>query len=170
MYAWLIGRFVGCDFRKAGSGGNPLINGPMMYLDYGERVSFSGCTFSGINSSSPDSSNLAFSLSNTLNGKAMARMAVSGCTFVSFHTVFGASLNCELVVSGNTYNAISGSILLDDNLDSSISLRDGVVALSATKCSPTRHHKQWDLRFLPDIIYSAGPLRFCSPRQLPQTT
>lgn len=127
-----IARFVGCDFRKGCIGGFPAVNSPMFLIDGGELISFSACEFSGSNAISASALNRAFLISNSATGQAVNRMSITGCSFRNFYSVFSPSLNCKISTSGNTYNVIASTVLEDNPLDNSISVREAFVSKTVT--------------------------------------
>ena len=123
----LIATFAGCDFRK-GANGISYVNGPMFALDAGEMVSFSGCVVSGYNHVSASSLNRAFAFTTAITGAAIFRMAVAGCTFRNLYSVFGPSGGAKINTAGNTYNAISSTVIEDTSITVAIALRDALVS------------------------------------------
>ena len=105
----------------------------MVTLDYGEQITFSGSTFSGINLNLADTSNVAFSFTNAYNGSYTFLMSVLGNTFTKFHNVLGQTNSAANIVIGpNAYNQIADAITFDSNLDSSFNLHTPIASLSPT--------------------------------------
>lgn len=130
-------RFAACDFRKGNNGGLGYVAGPMVTLDYGEQITFSGSTFSGINLNLADPSNVVFSFTNVYNGSYMFLMSVLGNTFTKFQNVLGQTNGASNIVIGpNAYNQIADAITFDSNLDSSFNLHTPVSSLSKTVALP----------------------------------
>jgi hypothetical protein len=126
-------RFADCDFRKGNNGGLGYVAGPMVTMDYGEQITFSGSTFSGINLNLADPSNVAFSFTNVYNGSYTFLMSVLGNTFTKFQNVLGQTNSAANIVIGpNAYNQIADAITFDSNLDSSFNLHTPVSSLSKT--------------------------------------
>lgn len=115
-------RFIGCDLRKGCNGGT-YTAGPMITLDYGEQIVFTGSTFSGINLALPDPSNAAFAFTNAYNGSYTFLTTISDNTFTKFHNVLGQTNGATNIVVGvNAYSQIADAITFDGNLDSSFIL------------------------------------------------
>ena len=130
-------RFADCDFRKGNNGGLGYVAGPMVTLDYGEQITFSGSTFSGINLNLADPSNVAFSFTNVYNGSYTFLMSVLGNTFTKFQNVLGQTKGANNIVIGpNAYNQIADAITFDSNLDSSFNLHTPVSSLSEIVALP----------------------------------
>ncbi|MCU6669902.1 glycoside hydrolase family 55 protein [Enterobacteriaceae bacterium H4N4] len=126
-------RFADCDLRKGNNGALGYVAGPMVTLDYGEQITFSGSTFSGINLNLADASNVAFSFTNAYNGSYTFLMSILGNTFTKFQNVLGQTNSAANIVIGpNAYNQIADAITFDANLDSSFNLHTPIASLSPT--------------------------------------
>lgn len=130
-------RFPGCDFRKGNNGGLGYVAGPMVTLDYGEQITFSGATFSGINLNLADPSNTAFSFTNSYNGNYVFLLTIDGNTFTKFHNVLGQTNGADIITVGNnSYNQIADAITFDSNLDQSFRLQTPIPSISQVVALP----------------------------------
>lgn len=130
-------RFTGCDFRKGNNGGLGYVAGPMVTLDYGEQITFTGATFSGINLNLADPSNTAFSFTNAYNGNWAFLISIDGNTFTKFHNVIGQTNSTNIISIGiNSYNQIADAITFDSNLDPSFRLQTPIPSISKVVALP----------------------------------
>lgn len=130
-------RFPNCDLRKGKNGGGSYVVGPMVTLDYGEQITFTGSTFSGINLNLADPSNVAFSFTNSYNGSYTFLATIEGNTFTKFHNVIGQTNGAANIVIGtNSYNQIADAITFDSNLDPSFLLESPQSSLSVVVALP----------------------------------
>ncbi|WP_370599546.1 glycosyl hydrolase family 28-related protein [Pseudomonas nitroreducens] len=122
-----VARFTSCDFRK-GSNGGAMSNGYMIAHDFGELLTYSGCTFSGVNHLSPDPLNGAFLFTNALTGTGLNRSTIAGCAFRNFNHVYSTTPALSSVsTAANTYAVISGTVHLDSPSDNSITKQESIV-------------------------------------------
>lgn len=154
-----VARFTSCDFRK-GSNGGAMSNGYMIAHDFGELVTYSGCTFSGINHLSPSALNGAFLFTNALTGTGLNRSTIAGCAFRNLNHVYSTTPALSSVsTAANTYAVIAATVHLDSPSDNSITKQESIVVDSFMQALGTSGDERVSRAIPGEIFYpSAYPI------------